>query len=240
MRQRVQKGTNEISTSTIIYGSIAIIILCIVVGIGAFAWNRHVSNVQSVGGQVAAPVVPSLRPDDHVLGIRTAPVILFVYTDTECPFCKNLHEYTIPKLRGVYGAKIAVVYRHNPLDAIHPRARYEQEAAECAYKQGGDTAFWKFISEIFSETASNETFPPSELSVIAANIGLDTSKFNSCLSSGEMKARVARDSQDAAIAGLDITPSTVVYGYGKSIVVSGNYYSQLHAAIETVLDSVSH
>ena len=237
MSKRYRTFKRRVLRSPIAFGSIAVIIVCAALIVVSFIWSREVSIDRIASEHADNSIVPAVKEDDHIRGNASSAVILYVYTDTECPYCKNLHEYTIPRLEREYGSNIAVVYRHNPLDTIHPLARHEHEALECAYNQGGDPAFWHFIDRIFTLTKSNETFPPAELENIALQYGLDSKKFHACIEDKSTSTRVSRDSRDAALASIDVTPSTVVAGKGRSILVSGNYYSQLRAAIEVILRS---
>ena len=43
---------------------------------------------------------------------------------------------------------VAWVYRHFPLDGIHPKTRKEAEATECAYELGGNEKFWEMLNMI--------------------------------------------------------------------------------------------
>src|SRR3989344_9114839 len=67
-----------------------------------------------------------MRPissDDHILGNPNAEVIIVEYSDTECPFCKVFHA-TMRRVMDEYGkdGKVAWVYRHFPIDSLHPKA----------------------------------------------------------------------------------------------------------------------
>lgn len=152
-----------------------------------------------------APVSES----DHILGNPNAPVLLVEYSDTECPFCKTFHG-TIERIMESYGkeGRVAVAYRHFPLDQIHTKARREAAGAECAGAQGGDGKFWEYIDRIFEVTPSNDGLPPARVPEIAAEIGLDRKKFEQCLSSGAYDAHIEGDLQSGTAAGVRGTPTT--------------------------------
>lgn len=66
-------------------------------------------------------------------------IMLVVYTDFDCPFCKTLHD-TLQKLSTDEYTKsgsrdFGWVYRHLPLTTIHPTAELKAEAIECAHAQ---------------------------------------------------------------------------------------------------------
>ena len=47
---------------------------------------------------------------------------------------------------------------------------------------------------------------------VAADLGLDTGKFNECVDSGEFRTAVQEELQEASALGLDSTPSFFING----------------------------
>src|SRR3989344_552591 len=128
---------------------------------------------------------------DHILGNPNAQIVIVEYSDLECPFCKTFHN-TLHDLMDEYGktGQLAWVYRQFPLGELHRRAASEAAASECAAEQGGNTAFWKFIDEVFRVTPSNDGLDPAILPQIAQTVGLNVTAFNSCLSSNKYAEKV--------------------------------------------------
>lgn len=87
--------------------------------------------------------------EDHLRGDRDAELVMVEYSDFQCPFCQNFHATALQAL-SEYDGRVAWVYRHFPLDNIHPYARPAAEASECVAELGGDEAFWKFADEVFA------------------------------------------------------------------------------------------
>ncbi|MDO8521156.1 MAG: DsbA family protein, partial [bacterium] len=104
----------------------------------------------------------ALRSDDHIFGNPNANVLIIEYSDPECPFCKKFHEEML-QVMAQYGKSgdVAWVYRHFPLDQIHPKARKEGEAQECANELGGNDMFWKYTEKLFEITPSNNGLDPA-------------------------------------------------------------------------------
>jgi protein-disulfide isomerase len=151
--------------------------------------------------------VRPVSPTEHILGNPNAPIKIVDYSDTECPFCKQFHQ-TLKDIYSAYATsgEVAWIYRSFPL---HTKSTNEAEALECAADLGGNTAFWKYLDEIFLVTPSNDGLDPAQLPVIAKDVGLDLTAFNTCLSSGRESAKVQADYQDAINAGGQGTPYTV-------------------------------
>lgn len=189
--------------------------------------------------QVAAESVQPISEADHVRGNRDATVKLIEFSDFECPFCKSFHP-TTKALLDEYGkdAKVAIVYRHFPLDQLHSKARKEAQAAECANEQGGNDAFWAFADKLFEVTPSNNQLDLAELPKLAAEIGLDETKFTECLA-GDMKggkyaAHIEENSQDAISSGGTGTPySLVISARGTLYPING---ALPYASVKSIVD----
>lgn len=219
---------------------IAIVFAGILIAGSIIFSNKSVTGVPlaAAGGVPAAaptepapagvPVDPNLltlKNDDHILGNPDADVVIIEYSDTECPFCKQLHQ-TMIQVAGEYGksGQVAWVYRYFPLD-MHPKARKEAEALECASQLGGNDAFWKYTDKIFDVTPGNNGLDATMLPKIAGMIGLDVEKFTTCLSSGKNAPRVQRDFENGASVGVRGTPYSIIWNRktGKQVPMNGAY-----------------
>lgn len=175
---------------------------------------------QQVAAQ-AGQVKPVDLATDHILGDKNAKVFVIEYSDFECPFCKRFQP-TMQELLSEYKGEVAWVYRHFPL-SFHQNAEKEAEASECANELGGNDVFWKYADKIFERTTSNGTgFPLSGLVPLAKEIGLDETKFKSCLDSGKYAQHVGQDEQEGQSAGVTGTPGNIVWTKnGKPQLVEG-------------------
>lgn len=182
--------------------------------------------------------IQPVTSEDHVLGNPEAPVKMIEFSDLECPFCKRVHP-TLTEIMDEFGkdGRVAWVYRHFPLDGIHPKADKEAEASECAAELGGNGAFWRYISRIYEVTPSNNGLDTAKLPEVAAELGLDRAKFEACLASGKYAAKVEAHTQEAAAAGGNGTPYTVIVAKnGKTFPVSGaQSYAVFKETIEEAL-----
>lgn len=180
------------------------------------------------GGPIPSPTndqvqidIASVKATDHIVGSRSADLIIVEYSDTECPFCKVFHS-TMKGVINTYGDKVAWVYRHFPIAQLHSKAPKEAEATECANELGGNQAFWKYIDKLFETTNSNDSLDPSELPKIATAIGLDGAAFNTCLSSGKYAEFVTKSVEEAVKAGARGTPYSVIISKdGTKTIING-------------------
>ena len=179
----------------------------------------------------------AITNEDHIRGNPNAPVKIVEYSDMECPFCKGFHS-TMQQIMDEYekDGKVGWVYRHFPLDSIHPvKARAEAVAAECANELGGNDAFWKFTNRFFEVTPSNnQTDIETVLPQIAREIGINESQFAACLESGKYDERIQNDLDNAVATGGNGTPwSIVVTASGKKYPLSG---AQPYEAVKQLIE----
>jgi len=175
----------------------------------------------AAGAADPAGVLRPVTERDHLRGDPQAPAKIIEFSDTECPLCKRQHP-TLQRLVQDYQGMVAWVYRHRPIDAIHPRARKEAEATECAAELGGHDSFWAYLDRLFEITPSNDQLDPAELPRIAVYVGLDRNQFEQCLKSGRHARRVEEDVAEANAAGTPGAPfSVVVAPNGRTFPVAG-------------------
>ena len=188
---------------------------------------------QPAAAPSSAEFIRPVTSRDHIWGDPDASVKIIEFSDTECPMCKRFHP-TLKRIVAEYPGKVAWVYRHFPIDAIHPRARKQAEATECAAELGGNAKFWAYLDRLFEITPSNNRLDPAQLPRIAEYVGLNRAKFEQCLRSGKYAQRVADDLADALAAGGQGTPYTVVVApNGRMFAILG---AQPYASVKLVVD----
>lgn len=183
----------------------------------------------SHGGGMAAGEAREVTNDDHIRGADNAKITVIEYSDFECPFCSR-HHPTMNQLI-TDNNDVAWIYRHFPLNSIHPNAQKAAEASECAAEQG---KFWEFADLLFESQQLG--MARSQLTGYARQVGLNTSKFDECVDSGKYADKVAADAVDGQTAGGTGTPfSVVVAEDGTQIPVSG---AVPLAQLQSVIDSL--
>lgn len=182
----------------------------------------------------AGTELPPISDADHIRGNKNAKIAIIEYSDLECPYCKNFHP-TAQQAVDEYDGQVMWVYRHFPLDQIHPKARKEAEAVECAAKLGGNDSFWTMLDAIY-EASPNIIL--SDLPTIAGQVGLDINAFTQCLDSGEMANIVQEHYTGGVAAGVRGTPGNFIVNTenGNSTELSGAQpYSRLKSVIDQML-----
>jgi protein-disulfide isomerase len=221
---------------------IAIVLAGVFIAIAIFFSNGSDNSkiVPDTNKQAEAGLnmVREISKDDHIRGNPNAKIIVIEYSDTECPFCSRFHE-TMKKVMDVYGktGDVAWVYRHFPLDQLHPRARTEAIATECVNEIGGADKFWAFIDSLYGKKLASQVQIQVDLVKLATEQGIDSAKFSACLSSGKYDQKVQDDVENAAQTGGNGTPwSVVVTADGQMTSINGAYpYENVKQIIDSLL-----
>ena len=152
--------------------------------------------------------------DYRVLGSPDAPVELTIYSDFECPYCRNFALAAQPAIIAefVHTGRIRIRFVHFPLAAIHRNSVAAAKAAHCAGQAG---RFWSFHDYIFvrqPEWSGDDLAPPELWVRFAEYLGIETEAFAACLASPETHAAVEEDLRQALGAGATGTPTVVIDG----------------------------
>jgi protein-disulfide isomerase len=137
---------------------------------------------------------------DHVRGPATAPVTLVEYGDYECPYCRAAVAI-VDELQRVLPDQLRFVFRHFPLENLHPHARRAAEAAEAAAAQG---KFFEMHATLFEHQAALED---EDLLRYAAELDLDTASFRADLDAHTYASRVREDFRGGIRSGVRGTPT---------------------------------
>lgn len=141
-----------------------------------------------------------------VVGPPGASIKIVSFLDYQCPFCAESHAGLI-RLRELYPERVAVIYRHFPLESIHPYARSAAAAAECAAEQD---RFEEYQGTLF---ASQNTLYLQQWHDWAVQSGVhDLPAFDRCVAEGRYNDRVSQDVQLGRSIGVDGTPTFVLNG----------------------------
>ena len=232
-------------------------VLLIIIVVGAFFMGSLWTKVQmlekgGVANNAAAPaapgnnapaapqaaaVAPKIEKDDHIRGDKNAKIALVEYSDFECPFCKQFHP-TAQKVLDEYAGKVMWVYRHYPL-SFHANAQKEAEASECVSELGGNDAFWKYADALYERTTANGTgFALDTLGPLAAEFGIDQTKFQNCLDQVKYAQKVKDQMAQGSKEGVSGTPGNILLNIktGETQVIPGAVpFDQIKPMIDEML-----
>jgi protein-disulfide isomerase len=149
-------------------------------------------------------VVPVDPSRDHIRGPERALVTVVEYGDFECPYC-GLAEPAVRELLRDFG-DVRYVWRHLPLNDVHPHAQLAAEAAEAAGRQG---AFWEMHDLLFDH---QDALTPRDFIGYAGSLGLGPEQFAADLRKHVGAAQVSEDVDSADLSSVSGTPTFFVNG----------------------------
>jgi protein-disulfide isomerase len=142
---------------------------------------------------------------DHQLGPHGAPVTLVEYGDFECPNCKQAAP-AVKLLLERFQERVRFVFRHFPLEEVHPHALLAAEAAEAAGAQG---KFWEMHDLLFE---NQNHLKATHLHSYAERLGLDMARYTAEMDDHVYLQRVREHIEGARLSGVHATPTFFLNG----------------------------
>ena len=147
----------------------------------------------------------AVSPSDHQLGASHAAVTVVEYGDFECPNCKQAAP-AVKLLLEHFAGRVRVVWRHFPLEEVHPHALHAALAAEAA---AGQDKFWPMHDLLF-ENPHHLKLP--QLRSYAERLELDMVRYDADMSDTVYLQRVREDIAGANASGVRSTPTFFLNG----------------------------
>ncbi len=173
-------------------------------GVNRLPPRRRIRALLGTAEAITDLIVPVDPARDHVRGPDKAPVTVVEYGDFECPYCGQAE----PVVRELYRdfGELRYVWRHLPLNDVHPHAQLAAEAAEAAARQD---AFWEMRDLLFDHQGA---LTGRDLMGYAESLGLDTRQFGADLRKHTGAAHVSEDVESADLSGVSGTPTFFING----------------------------
>lgn len=164
---------------------------------------------------------------DHIRGSDDAGVTLVEYGDYQCPYCAMANPI-VGLMERQYGRTLRVVFRHFPMEKVHPLALPAAEAAEYASDNG---VFWEMHDAIY---ANQPRLGLPLLFAIAGTLKLPQMGLRESLANFTHAERVRSDFLGGVRSGVNGTPTFYINGVRRD---GGFSAPELSAAIEHNLPS---
>jgi protein-disulfide isomerase len=153
-----------------------------------------------------------LPTDGPSFGPATAKVTIVVFSDFECPYCRELAKTLRDNIPQKYPNDVRVIFKDFPIASLHPWARAAAEASHCIADQK-IPAFWAFHDWVFEHqqevTASNVR--DGVLNFARIN-GLDAEKIAACIDSHAPAAIVDQSLRAGQALQIEQTPTMFING----------------------------
>ena len=151
--------------------------------------------------ELAVPV----RPTDHFLGPSHASITLVEYGDFECPNCKQSAP-AVKLLLQRFTGRVRLIWRHFPLEEVHPHALQAALASEAAAGQG---KFWQMHDLIFE---NQQHLKPAQLRRYAERLELDMVRYDLDTADAVYLQRIREDVEGGTRSGVRGTPAFFMNG----------------------------
>lgn len=210
--------------SPIVVLTVAALLLGGLVVVYAMA-NQPRGTTDSLEAPIAA--VPAGQANGRTLGSAGAPVTIDIWSDFQCPGCRELATRIEPPIvsQFVVPGYARLVYHDAAFQGRKVASSWDESeqaaaAARCAADQG---RFWEMHDWLFANwNGENEGgFRPERLRLIAQSAELDMSAYDPCMAAGDKQQAASNETDQAAMDGVNMTPTILINGtvYTGSITV---------------------
>ena len=177
------------------------------VGMGSFS-SRSINEIaQDTGKPVSISFSKTftVSKSDLIRGNKKADVVIFEYSDFQCPFCARFHSTAQEVIKE--DKNVAWVYRHLPLPS-NALAKPAAVITECIKNNISKEKAWDFADDLFVSSR----FKENDLITKAKGIGLTDEQIRSCGEEDSKETRtVFEHLQQAQQFGFNGTPNGVIY-----------------------------
>lgn len=192
--------------SRLLDGTILVLALCVAIMTAIFLRREFAGDGNASDGSFHITQVRKWNQYAVGSAVTTGDgtITIVEFSDFQCPYCRALHEQ-LGALRDRYPGRVTWLYRHFPLEAIHPHAFTAAIAAECALEQG---LFSPFHDLLFRLQDSIGVLP---WETFASRSGVsDLRTWRSCLAQFRYSDKIRSDMAAGAELGVRGTPTLLV------------------------------
>lgn len=156
------------------------------------------------------PLKPEIDEARVIFGNKSAKVTIVEYSDFECYYCSKAHA-TVKQLLKDYPNDVRIVYKHLPIDDIHPHATLSAKYFEAVAKQSHDKAL-KFHDLLFENQKTLQAKGETYLKEAAKKVGADVNKIGKDLNDESIMKRIIADTEEARKFEFSGTPGFLING----------------------------
>lgn len=146
-------------------------------------------------------------------GPANAPLILALFSDFQCPLCKEEAQVVRKNVAASFPNDVRVVFFDLPLDAIHPWARPAAIAGRCVQDQNPQ-AFWSYFDWMYEHQAEikAENLNDKVAEWAKTNPSVNLEKLTGCMAAKTTEPEVNRAVAEAKKLDVNATPTAFLNG----------------------------
>jgi protein-disulfide isomerase len=150
------------------------------------------------------------------LGTPGATVVIVLFSDFQCPYCKVEAQMLRQNLISTYPTQVRLYFTDFPLEQLHPWARAAANAGRCVFHQD-PASFWEYYDWIYGH---QETITADNLKSIATiwakdRKDVDAAQLGACMDNKEFDKEV--DGEIAKAKEMEITGTPTIFVNGRRI-----------------------
>ena len=177
--------------------------------------GRHIlrGSVFDVNKNPFAPELAKLKTDfQPSMGTPGASVVIVVFSDFQCGFCKEEAKMLRTNLLSAYPKDVRLYFKDFPLAQIHPWARAAAIAGRCVFAQD-PAAFWDYHDWVFEH--QQEITPENLKDKVLGFAGakqIDTLQLQRCIDNQSTAPEVDKSLAEGRELNVNSTPTMFVNG----------------------------
>jgi protein-disulfide isomerase len=232
-RRSVNRAPKPVWQSPVVLVSIA----AVLIGIAVIAFVRP--SEPAPGQELVTPPTSyaGVPVKGEVLGAATAPVVLELYSDFQCPACRLfvtqqlarlVSDFVQPGILRIEARDIDILGQGTPNESLELAAGAACAAAQDRYWQFHDYVFWNQGRENRGDHSA------AFIATVADAAGVERVAWDACFAQPDARTPITSRTNAAIGAGINSTPTLVVNGQSFTGVPD---YDQLAALIRQLAPS---
>jgi protein-disulfide isomerase len=145
-------------------------------------------------------------------GAPGAPVVIAVFTDFQCPNCREEAKVLRENIQKEFPKEVRVYFKDFPLEQMHPWSKPAAIAGRCIF-QSAPAKFWDYHDWIFEHQPeiTAENFKNKALEWAGQN-NVDTLQLNSCIDTKATEKDVDKSVAEGRSLAVSGTPTLFING----------------------------
>jgi protein-disulfide isomerase len=155
-----------------------------------------------------------IHPESHPsFGPANAPITIAMFSDFECPVCKEEAKTLRENIPSKFPSEVRVVFFDMPLDAIHAWAHAAAIAGRCVYDQNHDS-FWSYFDWMYEHQADikAENLKDKVVEWAKTDKKIDAAKLAGCMDNKSTDDAVSQSLAEGKALSVDATPTIFLNG----------------------------
>jgi protein-disulfide isomerase len=146
------------------------------------------------------------------LGTPGAPVVLVLFTDYQCPYCREEANTLRKNLLSTFPKEVRLYLKEFPLEQIHPWAKPAAIAGRCVFQQN-PAAFWLYHDWVFEQQPQiTQENLRAKVMTFAQGKEIDMLQLGRCMDTTATGAEVDSSIAEARALQINGTPTLFVNG----------------------------